>query len=41
VVGLSLVVARKNHSLISDVKTLVEELARNDAKVIGTVLADF
>ncbi len=41
VVGLSLVVARKNHSLISDVKTLVDELARNDAKVIGTVLADF
>lgn len=41
IAGLSLVVARKDHSLIHDVKTLIEELTRNESRVIGTVLTDF
>lgn len=41
VTGLSLIVARKDHSLIHDVKTLIEELGRNESRVIGTVLTEF
>lgn len=39
--GAALVVARKNHSLVNDMRTLVGELERNDTRVIGTVLNDF
>lgn len=38
VVGYSLIVARRNFSLIDDVKTLIRELQEDHAKVIGTVL---
>ncbi|THD65110.1 CpsD/CapB family tyrosine-protein kinase [Phenylobacterium sp.] len=38
VVGYALVVARRNKSLVSDVKTLVEQLIDDHAKVIGTVM---
>lgn len=38
VVGYSLVIARRNKSLVSDVKTLVDQLTDDGAKVIGTVL---
>jgi protein-tyrosine kinase len=38
VVGYGLIVARQNHSLIDDVKTLIKELQEDHAKVIGTVL---
>ena len=38
IVGYSLVVARRNKSLVSDVKTLVEQLVDDHATVIGTVM---
>jgi protein-tyrosine kinase len=38
VVGYALVVARRNKSLVSDVKTLVEQLIDDHAIVIGTVM---
>jgi receptor protein-tyrosine kinase len=41
VAGAALVVARKHHSLVSDVTTLAQELERNESRVIGTVLNDF
>lgn len=40
VVGYSLVVARRNESLVDDVKTLIGELQSNDVRVIGTVLTE-
>jgi protein-tyrosine kinase len=41
VISYSLVVARKNQSLVSDVKTLVQQLEGDRATVIGTVLNEF
>ncbi len=38
VVGYSLVVARRDRSLVGDVKTLIDELQGDHARVIGTVL---
>ena len=38
VAGYSLIVARKHHTLVSDVKTLVGHLNANRATVVGTVL---
>jgi protein-tyrosine kinase len=38
VVGYSLIVTRRNQSLINDVKTLTEQLRGDQAEVIGTVL---
>jgi capsular exopolysaccharide synthesis family protein len=38
VVGYSLIVARRNLSLISDIKNLTEQLRGDHAEVIGTVL---
>lgn len=38
VVGYSLVVARKDKSFIGDVKTLINELVVDHARVVGTVL---
>jgi len=38
VVGFSLVVARKDKTLVSDVHTLADELTKESATVIGTVL---
>jgi capsular exopolysaccharide synthesis family protein len=38
VVGYSLIVARRNKSFVSDVKTLTEQLRGDHAEVIGTVL---
>jgi len=38
VVGYSLVVARRNESLVADVKTLVEQLADDHVMVIGTLM---
>lgn len=37
-IGYALVVARRNKSLVSDVKTLVEQLVDDHATVIGTVM---
>jgi protein-tyrosine kinase len=41
VVGYSLVVARRNVSLVEDVKTLIGELTVDHAQVVGTVLNEF
>ncbi len=41
IAGAALVVARKHHSLVNDVRTLVEELERAESRVLGTVLNDF
>jgi capsular exopolysaccharide synthesis family protein len=41
VVGFSLVVARKNYSLVSDVQTLSAEIRRAKASVVGSVLNAF
>ena len=41
VAGAALVVARKDHTLLDDVRTLVTELERNESRVIGTVLNSF
>lgn len=38
VVGYSLLVARRNRSLVSDVKTLAEQLIDDHVKVVGTLL---
>ncbi len=38
VVGYSLIVTRRNHSFVADVKTLADELRQDNARVIGTVL---
>jgi capsular exopolysaccharide synthesis family protein len=38
VVGYSLLVARRNRSLISDVKTLAEQMLDDHVKVVGTVM---
>ena len=38
VVGYSLIVTRRNKSLINDVKNLTEQLRGDQAEVIGTVL---
>jgi len=40
VAGYSLIVTRRNRSLVPDVKTLAADLAANGAKVIGTVLVE-
>lgn len=40
VIGYALVVARRNKSLVADVKTLVEQLIDDRVTVIGTVLND-
>lgn len=41
IAGGAIVVARKHHSLVNDVTTLVQELERNESRVVGTVLNDF
>jgi protein-tyrosine kinase len=41
VIGYSLVVARRNVSLVDDVKTLIGELTVDHAQVVGTVLNEF
>lgn len=41
VLGYSLVVSRRNHSRIDDLKTLISQLEADHAKVIGTVLNEF
>ena len=41
VVGFSLIVARKNKTLVSDVRVLIDELYKEGARPIGTVLDDF
>jgi Mrp family chromosome partitioning ATPase len=38
VVGYSLLVARRNQSLISDIKTLAEQMLDDRVKVVGTVM---
>jgi Mrp family chromosome partitioning ATPase len=38
VVGYSLVVARRNKSLVADVRTLVEQLIDDHVRVIGTLM---
>jgi Mrp family chromosome partitioning ATPase len=38
VAGYALVVARRNTSLVADVKTLVEQLIDDDVQVIGTIM---
>jgi capsular exopolysaccharide synthesis family protein len=38
VVGYSLVVARRNQSLVADIKTLIGQLQADHAHVVGTVL---
>lgn len=38
VVGYSLLVARRNHSLVSDMKTLAEQLVDDHVKVVGTLM---
>jgi capsular exopolysaccharide synthesis family protein len=40
VVGHSLVVARRNETMLSDIQTLVQQLQRDHANVVGTVLND-
>lgn len=37
-IGYALIVARRNKSLVSDIKTLVEQLVEDHAAVIGTVM---
>jgi protein-tyrosine kinase len=41
IAGYSLVVARRNVSLVEDVKTLIGELTVDHAQVVGTVLNEF
>jgi len=41
VLGYSMVVARRNHSRVEDLKTLVGQLQGDGVKVIGTVLNEF
>lgn len=41
VVGYSLVVARRNISLVADIKTLIGELTIDHAHVVGTVLNEY
>lgn len=41
VVGYSMVVARRDHSRVEDLKTLINQLQAERAKVIGTVLNEF
>ena len=41
VVGYSLVVARRNVSLVADIKTLIGELTIDHAHVVGTVLNEY
>ena len=38
--GYSLVVSRKNKTLVKDVKTLIEQLESERAKVVGTVMTE-
>jgi Mrp family chromosome partitioning ATPase len=38
VVGHSLLIARRNRTLISDLKTLAEQMADDRVKVVGTVM---
>jgi capsular exopolysaccharide synthesis family protein len=40
VIGYSLVVARKDKSLVSDIRTLVSQLESDRARVVGTVLTE-
>jgi protein-tyrosine kinase len=40
VAGYSLIVARKDRSLVSDIRTLASQLANDHARVIGTVLTE-
>lgn len=40
VAGYSLIVARKNKTLVHDVRTLVEQLENDHGRVIGTVLVE-
>lgn len=41
VVGYSLIVARRNVSLVADIKTLIGELTIDHAHVVGTVLNEY
>lgn len=41
IAGFALIIARKNHTLVSDVKVLAEQLRNERARAIGTVLNDF
>ena len=41
VVGYGLIVARRNISLVEDIKMLVRELTVDHAQVVGTVLNEF
>lgn len=41
VTGFGLIVARKNHSLVSDVRILADQLAKERARAVGTVLNVF
>lgn len=41
VFGYSMVVARRNHTRVDDLKTIVAQLQGDHAKVIGTVLNEF
>lgn len=41
VVGYSLVIARRNVSLVADIKTLISELTIDHAHVVGTVLNEY
>lgn len=41
VLGFSLIVARKHRTLVSDVRTLADQLSKENAHVVGTVLNSF
>ena len=41
VAGFSLIVARKNHTLVSDVRVLADQLKKERAHAVGTVMNDF
>jgi protein-tyrosine kinase len=41
VIGFSLIVARRNRSLVSDVRLLIEQLKNERVRVVGTVLNDY
>lgn len=41
IAGFSLIVARKNRSLVSDVRTLADQLRKERAVVVGTVLNSY
>lgn len=41
IAGFALIIARKNHTLVSDVKVLAEQLRTERARAVGTVLNAF